>query len=288
MNKKPLLWKFLLILGVVAAAAAFSYPPQERINLGLDLRGGSHIVLQVDPASAVKFQIDRTSEYISRQLDRDELAHESVLPTGAVTIEVTGTDPAARDAVRASLTSVVASGGPDPWSVENMAAGRWRVTMPAAVRSTTEKRAIDNTLTILRNRINSLGVSEPLIQKQVFEDRILVQIPGVQDVSRIKDIIITQANLEWKEVSYPEGAASPGRWLPPTSPEATTAMFGGQLPEDTVLVKEPLPDGKARTGKSLSRGAARPLLRDFRPHAVHDRGVPRRTATIGVSERRTP
>ena len=66
---KPLLWKWVLIAAVTIAGAAFTFPLGKRINLGLDLRGGSHIVLQADPGSAIKFQLDRTVSYLGARLD---------------------------------------------------------------------------------------------------------------------------------------------------------------------------------------------------------------------------
>ena len=240
MNSKPLLWKFLLILAIVVTAVLFSYPPGDRINLGLDLRGGSHIVLRVDPASSVKFQLSRTATYIGAQFDEAGITYGSIIPTGAASVEVRGVAGSSTSEARELLdTSVGSSGGiADPWSISDLGGGAWRVTMPQVMRTEYESRAIDNTLSILRRRIDGLGVSEPLIQKQVFEDRILVQLPGVQDVDRVKKLLVEQASLEWKEVSYPQGVANPGRWIPPQTREETLALFGGVLPDDTELAVE--------------------------------------------------
>jgi preprotein translocase subunit SecD len=257
MTRKPLLWKFVLILGVIAVAAGFSYPPGERINLGLDLRGGSHIVLRVDPESAVKFQLGRTVTYVGAQLDDAGIAYGSILPEGDASVEVRGVSADKATDARRLLDETVGSAAnvADPWSVSEIGSGDWRLTMPAAVRTAYESRAIDNTLSILRRRIDGLGVSEPLIQKQVFEDRILVQLPGVQDVERVKNLLVEQASLEWKEVSYPPGVANPGRWLPPESREATEAMFSGVVPEDTELFAQPSPDGTTQLWWPLKRVA---------------------------------
>ena len=240
MSSKPLLWKFVLIFAVIVAAGLFSYPPGERINLGLDLRGGSHIVLRVDPASSVTFQLGRTATYLGSRFDDAGIAYGSIVPADGIAVEVRGVAARASSEAQALLEeSVGRSGGSaDPWPVTDLGKGDWRVTMPQVVRTSYESRAIDNTLSILRRRIDGLGVSEPLIQKQVFEDRILVQLPGVQDVDRVKSLLVEQASLEWKEVSYPQGVANPGRWVPPQTREGTLALFGGVLPDDTELAVE--------------------------------------------------
>jgi preprotein translocase subunit SecD len=257
MNSKPLLWKFLLILAVVVVAVLASYPPEDRINLGLDLRGGSRIVLRIDPASSVKFQLDRTATYLRDVLDQADIRYGSILPVGGSSVEVREIGSSAVAEARTLIDESVgpAAGGADPWSISELGSGSFRVTMPSTVRTAYESRAIDNTLSILRRRIDGLGVSGPLVQKQVFEDRILVQLPGVQDVDRVKKLLVQQASLEWKEVSYPSGVANPGRWLPPVSREQTLALFGGQLPEDTELATQSSPDGTQQLWWPLKRVA---------------------------------
>jgi preprotein translocase subunit SecD len=86
-------------------------------------------------------------------------------------------------------------------------------------------------------------VAEPVIQQQGTE-RILVQLPGVQDPERVKEILGDPATLDWKEVSFPPGAGP--NWIPPTSEEQLIAQFGGRLPDDTEIIPE---DRSAITGK---------------------------------------
>jgi len=100
MSNRPLLWKFLLIFAVVGGALFAGFPPKDRINLGLDLRGGAHILLQVKTESAVEYQLDLVQGYIGNGLKDKGLAYESVLKTGEATLEVRGTDSARSSEVR--------------------------------------------------------------------------------------------------------------------------------------------------------------------------------------------
>ncbi len=93
MSKSPLFWKFVVIFLVLGAAVAFGFPPQKRINLGLDLRGGTHILMQVQTGAALKYQLDLTQNWIGNGLQEKNLTYDSILPTGEATLEVRGTDP---------------------------------------------------------------------------------------------------------------------------------------------------------------------------------------------------
>ena len=107
--------------------------------------------------------------------------------------------------------------------------------MPSSYRAQVELEAVDTTLATIRKRIDSLGVSDPTIQKSGIDGkRILVQLPGVEDPTRVKDLLKNPAMLEWKEVSYPPGA-DPTNWGPPADQAAVIALFGGELPADTEL-----------------------------------------------------
>lgn len=244
---KPTVWKLLLILAVVAAAAFFSYPPEDRINLGLDLQGGTYIALQVDSKEASKSLLDRNAQIIKARLDRDGIPHDTVLPQGNDSVEVRGVAEAKRDEVREFLGRFVggSSTAADPWVVKDLSGGSFRITAPRSVLRDYAERSIENTLSILNKRINGLGVSEPSIQRQMMADRILVQLPGVQDVDRVKELLVARADLDWTEVSYPANVPPAARrsWDPPTSEEETRALFGGTLPEDTRIVPQDIGGG---------------------------------------------
>jgi preprotein translocase subunit SecD len=241
MPKNPLLWKFILIFAIIGLTALSAYPPEEKINLGLDLRGGAYILMQVETESALKYELDLAASRIGGNLDDEGLSYASILPTGPATLEVRGTDPGRRGEVRAVLDRNVSQ-----WDIQARGGGDFAISMPPQLRAVVETSSVETTLTVLRKRIDSLGVSEPIVQKQgIAGDRILIQLPGVEDPERVKDIIGEPDLLEWKAVSYPPTAGDPGTWMPADTQEAVIAQFGGVLPDDTELFPErfPRPDG---------------------------------------------
>jgi len=240
---RALLWKFALIVAVVGVAIYYVIPIDEQIALGLDLQGGSHIVLQADTGSALKYETDQRVNRISYVLDDEGLAHQAVLAADSTTLEIRGTDPAMRADVRDVLDRLVPG-----WDVLEQGSGNWQVSMPLLMRQEVATKAIDTTLENIRNRIDQFGVREPTVQKQGMSgDRILIQLPGVEDPLRAKKLITSQAILEWKAVSYPAGVTNHANWGPPTSRESTLGLFGGRLPDDTDLFVERItgPDGEA-------------------------------------------
>jgi preprotein translocase subunit SecD len=251
MSQSSLFWKIILILVVVGLAALFSYPPKDRVNLGLDLRGGAHILMQIEPDSAVENELSLAQSRIAARLKDDNLTYASIVPSAGTGVEIRGTDPDRRSDVRDVLDNLF--GG---WDVQDVGSGSWRVTMPAPMRSAISSNAIQSTLNIVRNRIDALGVADPIVQQQgIAGDRILIQLPGVEDPTRVKDIITIEAMLEWKVMTYPPQFAANrcgSNWVPPFPPATegdVVAELGGQLPEDTKLYPESvlLNDGTSAT-----------------------------------------
>ncbi len=263
---RPLLWKLLLILGVVAVSVFYVYPPEERIHLGLDLRGGSHILMEVDTESAVKFELDLTLTRIGQLMKDRGLRYEAIVPVGTRQFEIRGVDPGQADAVRALLQEQVST-----WFVEQVEPTVWRATMPQELVQQVAQNAIETSLKTIRQRIDALGVREPLVQSQGLRgQRILIQLPGVEDPERAKNIIVDPALLEWKAVSYPPGVTDYANWFPPASREAVLQLFGGKLPDDTELVPQhiQLADGTTQTVwwplKRVSVVVGRDLARAYR------------------------
>ena len=241
MTKSPLIWKIVLIVLVVAGAAYFSYPPDQKVNLGLDLQGGAHILMQVDPESAVEHELELAQDRIAASLKDSGIAYGSILPAGAGAVEIRGTDPGRRAEVRAALEQNVGN-----WEIQDQGSGNWRFAMPPNLRGAISSNAIQSALKIIRNRIDSMGVSEPTVQQQgIAGDRILIQLPGVEDPTRVKDLITAQAMLQWKVMTYPPQFSANrcgSNWSPPFpgTREDVIAALGGQLPADTELYGEPL------------------------------------------------
>jgi preprotein translocase subunit SecD len=231
---KNTVWKLVLILGAIALSVFFIYPPKEKINLGLDLQGGSHLLLQVETSAAVKGEIDLAINRVGQALKEKGIAYAAVTnPAGTQDVVITGVDPARAGDVREILSAHVPE-----WTSTTLE-GTWTIHLPDAVAKQIQATSVDTTLTVLRQRVDELGVKEPIIQKQGSAgDRIVVELPGLQDPERAKNILQDQAKLEWTAVAYPPNVSDYDRWYPPSTKEATTAMFGGALPAGVELVPQ--------------------------------------------------
>ena len=168
--------------------------------LGLDLRGGLHLLYQVDVDGAVSQLLEVYEQDVRRALGGAGLAFTDVTPVadgtekpnGLRVLLPAGADlDAARDAIRRVLPDLTYSQVP---SAEGPALQL--LLTPTQVRER-QDYAIQQNLTTLRNRVNELGVSEPVVQRQGI-DRIVVQLPGVQNSAEVKDILGKVATLEWR------------------------------------------------------------------------------------------
>ncbi len=163
--------------------------------LGLDLRGGVHFLLQVDMRTALTKNLDTQVSDLRLALRDKNVRHGGISREGQ-NIEVRVQDPAAIDAVR----RVVLDKFPD-LQVSPAPATEGRLALnfkPEALRRV-QDNAIKQNITTLHNRVNELGVAEPVIQQQ-GADRVVVELPGVQDVAKAKDILGRTATLEMRLV----------------------------------------------------------------------------------------
>jgi preprotein translocase subunit SecD len=164
--------------------------------LGLDLRGGVHFLMQVDTKAVITKRIQGVQTGMRALLVEKHIRFAGISRDGDV-IDIRVRDQEIRDAVRAVLSAQMADLTlVDAADAEGL---KLRATLsPAAIRQTLEE-AVQQNISTLSKRVNELGVSEPVIQRQ-GADRIVVQLPGVQDVSRAKDIIGRTATLEVRMV----------------------------------------------------------------------------------------
>jgi preprotein translocase subunit SecD len=171
--------------------------------LGLDLRGGVHFLLQVDMKAALEKAADRYTTDI-RSLLREKKSQYSGVGREGNNVVVRFRDDAERNRARVEIEKAF----PDLALREADAAGG-ELRLIAALKPEAQKRiqdgAIQQNITILRNRVNELGVAEPIIQQQ-GADRVVVQLPGVQDTARAKDILGRTASLEIRMVNEEAGA----------------------------------------------------------------------------------
>jgi preprotein translocase subunit SecD len=160
--------------------------------LGLDLRGGVHFLLQIDMQAAVTKRIENLAADVRNQLREKNVRHGGVVREGQ-TIRVRFRDAATREAARGAILSNL----PDLAVVERD--DGQDLLLVASLRPEVQKRvqeaAVQQNIGTLHKRVNELGVAEPVIQQQ-GADRIVVQLPGVQDIARAKEILGRTATLE--------------------------------------------------------------------------------------------
>jgi preprotein translocase subunit SecD len=177
--------------------------------LGLDLRGGVHFLLQIDMKGALDKALESDSGDIRSTLREANIPYSGVSRDGSV-ITTRFRDADARSKGEAELKQRY--GGLEFNSKEEGSDFLLLVTLKQQEQIRIQESAVQQNLVTLRNRVNELGVSEPVIQQQ-GADRIVVQLPGVQDTARAKDILGRTATLEVRMVDdehhYVEGAAAP-------------------------------------------------------------------------------
>jgi preprotein translocase subunit SecD len=164
--------------------------------LGLDLRGGVHFLMQVDTKAVIAKRIQGVQTGVRALLVEKHIRFAGITRDGDA-IDIRVRDQEIRDAVRAVLSAQISDLTlVDAADAEGM---KVRATLsPVALKRTLEE-AVQQNISTLSKRVNELGVAEPVIQQQ-GSDRIVVQLPGVQDVSRAKDIIGRTATLEVRMV----------------------------------------------------------------------------------------
>ncbi|MBA1446026.1 MAG: protein translocase subunit SecD [Chromatiales bacterium] len=166
----------------------------EPMYLGLDLRGGIHVLIDVDMEAAVQQAVERNSGDIRTLLRKNKVRYVRVSREGEKVV-VKFNDLAKRDKAEQlihsefrSLATDVSDEGGDYYV---------RATLKPAERRAVQKFALEQNITTLRNRVNALGVAEPLIQQQ-GDRRIVVQLPGAQDPAKLKEILGATATLEYR------------------------------------------------------------------------------------------
>jgi len=214
------------------------------LKLGLDLRGGIHLVMQVKTSDALRVEAQDALEHV-----KDEAAKRGVALTPAGPADASGfaiainekSEPTKlRDLLKTALP-------PNAWDVSER--GReWKVSLKDAERTAIEDQAVRQAVETVRNRVDALGVAEPFIGRQ-GTDRILIQLPGVDDPGRVKEIIGTTGLLELKLVDDKGG--------PFSKPEEVAAAYGGTVPQDLVVVEGFSEDSEARTRTPVYYGLRR-------------------------------
>lgn len=217
LNPEPADPSYIVALNLLSRSPAWlSSMHALPMYLGLDLRGGVHFLMQVDMKSALTKRADSLTGDVRSLLREKNIRHAGISRNGNA-IEVLFRDPAMAQGARTALAEAL----PDLlWSESG--AGSSELRLSGRLRDEAARRvqeqAVKQNITTLHNRINELGVAEPVIQQQGI-DRVVVQLPGVQDTAKAKDIIGRTATLELRLVD--------------DSAEAAAALAGGTVPFGT-------------------------------------------------------
>jgi preprotein translocase subunit SecD len=237
MNKN-LSWKLVVIVATLllfaygifgvpngASGSALLSSLQNRIHLGLDLKGGTHLILQVQVNDAVNVDSDNAIETLKSAMRNAKINYT----------EITKPDPARPDQIvikgvapesSSDLRNIVQDRLPE-YDATSSAGNTWGVNMKPQALNDMKTRAVTQAIETIRNRIDQLGVSEPIIEEHgLGQYQILVQLPGVDDPARVKEIMQSTAMLEIRQAV---GGPYP-------SQDAALQDKGGVMPPDSILM----------------------------------------------------
>lgn len=207
----------------------------EPMKLGLDLRGGVHFLMEVDTASAVSKRQEVTADEIKEKLRKARIRYASV----AINTQGAIVGRFRTQELRDQAISEVRRDYPDLVFVANEATTgqeefRFTASLSETSVRTLEDEALSQNLITLRNRVNELGVAEPVVQRQ-GRNRIIVQLPGIQDTAEAKRIIGKTANLEFRLEAKPDALISAKESFPWRN-EMDQARFGNQFLERQLIL----------------------------------------------------
>ena len=209
------------------------------MKLGLDLSGGVHFMLEVDVDAAIERRMEYYTNAIKRTL-REERIRGFVSINDQGQIRASFKSEAQREEARDAISdaepqlSLDRLDEADSWSVV--------ATLPEQVRKEIAEYSVAQNLTTLRNRVNELGVSEPLVQRQ-GQNRIVVELPGIQDTAEAKRILGKVANLEFRLVANMDAAASEKQRFDYRSPDRAGASEW--LERDVIITGERVSNAQA-------------------------------------------
>jgi len=233
--QKNLRWKFLLILAIMVVCLYWFVSPRDkgspwlsRLNLGLDLKGGIHLVLQVVTDDALNQELFQDAERIAQDFKGKNIPIASSKKGAGYTIEVREVDSAREKDARTMLETTFNR----KYSVRSTALeGKtsYSLSLLGSYMRDTQDSTVKQALETIRRRVDALGVSEPSLQiyggsgKEV-QDQIIVELPGIDEPERVKSIIENTAQLELRLVKKEQGG-------PFSSVESAIQANGGRIPD---------------------------------------------------------
>jgi preprotein translocase subunit SecD len=252
-------WKLLLTLAVllIFVFGIFGVPQswsghgllaaiQNRINLGLDLKGGTHLILQVKVDDAVNVDSENALQNLKQAMNKAKINFTEITKPDPVhhpdEIVIKGVPPDSSSDLRGIISDRMPEyngvSGPD---------NSWTITMKPQSLTELKNRAVSQAIETIRNRIDQLGVTEPTIQEYGLGDyQILVQLPGIDDPARVKEVMQSTAMLEIRQAL---GGPYP-------SEQAAMQANNGILPPDSMLLPGKGDAAGTQTWYVVSRAAA--------------------------------
>lgn len=236
-------WKILTILGICLAGLIFAAPNLlsrqqadalpgwlQPVNLGLDLQGGSHMVLEVESAAVIREQLNALVESVRTTLRKERIRYADLSVQGTA-VKLRVLDAEDRDRARQLVRKLDAD-------TETEAGEDGLITMQLREQAIIARRtaAVDQSIEIVRRRVDELGTREPTIQRQ-GADRILVQLPGVNEPERIKNLLGQTAKLTFHLVDNSTAAADALRGRVPPGSDVLPGVEkdpSGQVPTYVV------------------------------------------------------
>jgi preprotein translocase subunit SecD len=249
---KNLRWKVLTIVAVLGLSIWSFYPPDQKVRLGLDLKGGVQLVLRVQTDDALKLEVQTTADRLLEQAKNANITGATATVNGPTSFTIAGVTPDQDGAFRNLLTEVDVNYDRSPGT-----GGSYTFTLKPNIVVQLREDTVNQALQTIERRVNALGVAEPIVARHTAADQIIVQLPGVSEVARAKEIIRSTAQLELTLVE--QG---------PFSDEAAArAAMGGNVPPDMRIMPGNMssaPGQPASTGYYIVRRVPAVTGRDLR------------------------
>src|SRR5690606_31529153 len=217
-------WIHLVIAGLVGLCIWGIYPPSETVRLGLDLKGGVHLVLRVQTDDALRLETEMAMNRLREQLVQAGASSVTARALDPLAFEISGV-PSEHDAtLRNAATETEVT-----FNRESGAGGTYVFRMKPNIANQVRQETVEQAIRTIERRVNELGVAEPIVARHGGAEQIIVQLPGVSDVARAKEIIRSTSLLELKLV---EGGPAPTR-------ELLLQPYGGTVPPDMEVLPGP-------------------------------------------------
>src|SRR5258708_5675973 len=212
---------------------------QRHIVLGLDLQGGSYLLLEVDSSYVKKEKLDQVRDDARRVLRENKIGYTGLASRpDYVEVRVKEADaPTALVKLRElsqPLGGLLGSSGQRSLEVSDAGGGLFRLTVPQAAVTERIRQTIEQSIQIVERRVNQLGTVEPVIQRQ-GTDRILVQVPGLQDPTELKRILGKTAKMEFRMV---DPTVSPDQAQQGRVPPESEILMSAQSPKTPYVIKK--------------------------------------------------